>query len=243
MTAFPLTNAITTTRGSKLILDASNTKPTSLIVSGNAVSSWIDQGSSHYTATQGTGANQPSSGAISHNGLNMLGFNGSNSSMLLSSANAMNTPLTLFVVAKQNSLGSNGYIIARDAGGAPTGTIYLTIVSGTLQTQLRNADNTTRTIDYTTPCSIEVFIACIKVANGYPLYLNMNNGTPVEDSINATGQTTSAGSIGIGYRQSNNTGYLNGAIGEILGFSAYLNSSETNDIFRALSNKWGIAIS
>lgn len=223
-----------------LVLDAS----TRSVAFGGLASKVTDISGNGYDAFQNTGANQPSYGSITQNGRNMLGFNGSSSYMTIASNTFMAAPLTLFAVAKQTSLGSSGYIIVCYASGAPIGSTYLTLVSGTLQARVRNGDGIARIVNYSSPQDTSAFIACIRVVNGQPLYLNVNNGTPVQDSVTLSGQGSAVGYVAIGVRPASlQSDFLNGAVGKIIAYNKALSDTQVSSVFKSLSYELGIAIS
>ena len=230
--------------GSVAWLDAADTS--TITSASNLLSSWRDKSGRVHNAIQATGVNQPSTGVLSHNGLNVLGFDGTNSRLDITDPSVMNSPLTIFMVAQTNTISGSDYLIARDsASGAVLGTCYLTVESGLITWQYRNGDGVQHLVQRSGAIGTAPFIVCAQLANGSPARLIFNNGTPVVYGSNSSGLAPS-GDVGIGYRRyspANPSYYLNGWIGEISINAKYMTDDEVLAMFRQLSNKWGIAIS
>ena len=61
--------------------NAADNSSSSIVSSGGAVSSWLDQSGGGNHLTQGVGANQPATGVETLNGLNLIAFDGDNDYM------------------------------------------------------------------------------------------------------------------------------------------------------------------
>ena len=88
--------------GLQLWLDASDTD--TITSSGGAVSQWDDKSGNSNNATQGTGSAQPTTGASTQNGENIIDFDGGDTFVLPSALYSIpNGSNTIFAVTKRTS--------------------------------------------------------------------------------------------------------------------------------------------
>ena len=202
--------------GVRLLLDSSRADT----IDASSVIEWLDLSSNNNHATQGTGADQPTSGVDTINGLNVITFDGSTDGLSL--ANTISSPYTVFVVEK-----GQGYLIS----GATTRMIpesssglYMNSTGGV------SAVDTTWRTDLTT----QVSTFTVDAAGNLEV---RNNGVSV-----ATGDSmTSAAIIRIGLKWDSLTGIptWTGVIGEVIILDHIASSDEESYIEKYLANKWG----
>lgn len=229
MSVFPKTIYPLTLCGNKMVL-----LPTTSQMGNPSTSlaSWIDFSGRKNNATEGTGANQPSVG-IYQSGAVAATFDGTTDRLGVADNTAMNIPLTIIVACIPTSVAS-GYLIARDSGGAPTGTIYMDISSNNVNMQIRNADTTVQTCSTAISAgSLSVVIA--KIANGSPMTVSINGGAESSSAGNVNFSATT-GTIGIGYRVSSASNFYNGKLLGVQLINRIITSDEQANLIRYFQN-------
>lgn len=91
--------------GLELWLDASDTSTITSSGSPATVSQWDDKSGNARNVTQGTAANQPTTGSTTQNNLNVISFDGSNDNLRTSNGALQLAELTAFAVARSQSIG------------------------------------------------------------------------------------------------------------------------------------------
>jgi len=86
--------------GLELWLDASDASTITSSGSPATVSQWDDKSGNARNVTQGTAANQPTTGSTTQNGLNVISFDGSNDNLRTSNGALQLGTLTVFAVAR-----------------------------------------------------------------------------------------------------------------------------------------------
>ena len=211
-------------------LDASDTS--TITSSGGAVSQWTDKISSA-AFVQATGANKPTTGAATLNGLNVLSFvhtSGTVGQFLAATGiSSVAQPLTICYVAVlsgydrtqgYNAFGSNGQV--RPVYHATT-TDTWSMLGGTPQLQGGTSGNGT--------------LMTATVINGSSSYARLNKTQILSGTVGTTGMATNA-VVGA----ANVSGTLNpwnGDIAEILVYPSVLNSTQIDMAENYLRNKWG----
>lgn len=216
--------------GPTLWLDAADT--TSITESGGAVSQWDDKSGNGYDVTQGTAANQPTTGATTLNSLNVLDFNSdvltASSLTLLPSGSASRT---VFFVYKPNqsanawfySYGSRNQYEAFGYGRATNnhnfagfGYDWNSGVSAALQWQII-------TFHF----------------DGTNLNLFVNNTNVGSNNMSLLNTTTTSFSIGEFIGDTPNEKL---SVAEFLIYNSALSISDRTEVETYLSSKWGITI-
>lgn len=87
--------------GLNLWLDASDTS--TITSSSGAVSQWSDKSGNGINLTQGTAANQPTTGSTTLNGLNVISFDGSNDNLRTANGALQLATVCAFIVVRSNS--------------------------------------------------------------------------------------------------------------------------------------------
>jgi hypothetical protein len=214
-----------------LWLDADDA--TTITASGSPakVSQWNDKSGNGYNVAQATGAAQPSTGAATQNGRNVLSFDGNDH--LVSGTVALpagNTARTLVAVAKRVS---GQYVFGW--GGAASNLDWSIDVSA--------AGGSQRIVAFANDWATgQAANTTWEIAQGWHDGTNaryqINNGTvrgPHADSYNTT-----ATPAFVGVFSSLVTGWLTGEIAEILVFSRVLTADEFTALRDYLNAKWGV---
>jgi hypothetical protein len=104
----------------QLWLDAADVS--TIAESSGAVSQWDDKSGNGYNVVQATGANQPKTGLVAQNGLNVIDFDG-NDNLRRATATGLGRNvigLTVYTVVKYDSLSGNRAIIQAATGASST---------------------------------------------------------------------------------------------------------------------------
>jgi len=204
-----------------LWLDASDTS--TITESGGAVSQWDDKSGNGNDVTQGTAANQPTSGTRTLNGLNVLDFDGTTDFLTVSGFTA-SQPITLFAVVEKDTDTSRriftggilGWILVNQQPTSYAGN-YL---YGTIGTAV---DNTPHIMRHT--------------FNGVSSSIHVD-GTQ-------TGPTGNAGTTGITSPftlSTSSTQQWDGIIAEIIVIDGTLTADQITATESYLASKWGITL-
>ena len=235
--------------GCKLWLDAADTSTISL--SGSAVTQWDDKSGNAYNFTQGTGANRPSSGTRTQNGLNVIDFDGTNDLLTTTAAKSAFNFLhyltsTIFQVVKLDTTAAVQGIMGAQ-GGSPNQIGYVQFNIGTdeyigagagaspyvyqiIQTIGTTARYNTLKSD---PANATVGNRALVSLNGAAFTGgNTANNTAVSSNSTSTLSVGDAGTSG-GIP-------LDGFIGEILIYDTILSAGDITDVQTYLAGKWGI---
>lgn len=210
-------------------LDASDTS--TITSSGGAVSQWTDKISSA-AFVQATGANKPTTGAATLNGLNVLSFvhtSGTVGQFLAATGiSSVAQPLTIFYVGVlsgydstqgYNVFSSNSSIrFAYHIANNSNWSMY----AGTGLTGGAPGNGT--------------YLACAQF-NGASSFTRLNSTQIISGNAGSTGLSTNA-VIGAG-NASGNINPWNGDIAEILVYPSALNSTQIDMAENYLRNKWG----
>ncbi len=206
---------------------------------GDTINTWYDINSQSITANNATSAAGPTYSSNSYNGLPTLAFNGSSNYLLnsnITSTFSNNNSFSVFVVFKANDLTSTQTIVANRANASSSNDQWgLVITSNTLKCAMYNG--TSYFTGYGGAYNSTGFNVASIVYSNYnvSLYLNGVKYTSVFNSNTGSG----GANFTIG-RRSDSTAYLNGNIGEIIGFNRAVKASEQSSIEKYLSKKWGL---
>jgi hypothetical protein len=218
-----------------LWLDASDTS--TITESGGAVSQWNDKSGNGFNVVQATGANQPTTGTRSINGLNVLDFTGdflirTTATQLVDSSTGH---FTAFAVWQTDSIIITGGVISQDVGSGTRMPQMIRHENAVVQTVriaggvFVDAAGTSITIGTT-----NVAAAQHRTANIEAWINGLTNG-----STNTTGTNGAvATNVYVG-SASNGLQLLDGVIGEILVFNRNFVQSEMLAVGSYLSYKWG----
>lgn len=214
-----------------LWLDASD--ESTITESGGSVSQWDDKSGNDYHVTQGTGANQPTTGTRTVNGLNALDFDGTSSYFDADSG--------IYSIPS----GNNTYFVVLDLDNPATGQRLLngTVGAGTRWGAVIDpSGNRLRCVNNTSFTSTDVSVT---FSTGVQLASFRREGSTVDGfhndatSTDSTGVSVTLDDASIGRFNPAGSDYLTGAICEILVFSRALTVSELNQIRSYLADKWG----
>jgi hypothetical protein len=216
-----------------LWLDASDADTITEV--GGAVSQWDDKSGNANHVTQGTGSAQPTTGATSLNGKNVIDFDGTDTlilpAALYSIANGNNT---VFVVSKRNTeTGSSQKIFSLSQSGSQRLLLdYSSVATFAFYQSRAGAGNGVAQAGINT--NFEVFTA---YREGTTQSITRNTSA---ESTNSNGQDENgidAGHIG---SVAGTSGFLVGSISEIIVCSSALSATERAQVRDYLINKWGI---
>ncbi len=219
--------------GCQLWLDASDTA--TITETAGAVSSWADKSTNAYAATQGTGAQQPTTGTRSQNGLNVLDFDGGDRLDLPSGIYSIsNGPNTAFVVWATDATSSNQRLLGGYTG--VDGTRYgfmLNDPAGNIS--VRNNSGGT-SVSQAVTFNTNAHIAALRRSGGS--LDNIYDGTLVNSGSGAANYTVISMHIGA---SSTLAFPLNGMIAEIVLYNSSLSDADANTVGNYLATKWGIS--
>lgn len=228
----------------------------SLAVSdGDPVGQWQDKSGKSRHATQTDGTKKPGLKVGIKNGKNIVRFDGSNDSLVISGSNSSlaflhKTDSTIFVVFSGSKLATTGLIDSTAGSSAYTGHSIYWANDGSFTQFITNSSGSGATAPISNTSSASYFSgqysvlsAVAKPANGTAsnrgsfvlnssssVQNNTNTGTP--SSGNATNSYT-IGSLQAGY-------YLNGDIAEMIIYSSALSDQDLSIVNGYLNKKWSI---
>lgn len=226
-------NALTIISGLKLWLDAS--LPSSIAEVAGSVSQWNDISGNGYHATQGTGSRQPSTGAATLGGLNVISFDGTSDYLELANGVLDSTANTFVSVFRTPSsfTGANGVII----GALFTNRFFVGFdTAGNLFTRFGNSGNFSSGIALSTNTAYIVMATALSAGTAQ---VNLSTGA----SSSTSGQTigTTYTNLAIGAYSATPDSFYKGDIGSSMCFQANLSTADKNSIGSFLSSKWGVS--
>jgi len=207
-----------------LWLDAADTSTITEV--GGAVSQWDDKSGNGYDVTQGTAANQPTSGTRTLNSLNVLDFDG-NDLLIKTTSPTLTQPNTVFFVAELDTTGANRTLLD-GAGGAGRNIVRATSLNNWA---IYAATFVTGGTSDTDP---HIFRA---VFDGASSSLHVDAVSTLTGDPGA--QSLVGFAIGATYSATNG---WDGAIAEVIIVDGTLTAGEIADTESYLANKWGITI-
>lgn len=206
--------------------------------SGGAVSAYADMSGLRNNATQGTAANQPTTGTRTIGGKNALDFDGVNDFFNLPNAvfnNLTSGSFTLVVVGQSDPTVAGQYFFGTSSGQrvyiqtqTSTNQFFARFGPGTELTLTANQNPTIPSITIATSegssdlCTFEV--------NG----ISAGSGTKAYSGGPA--------SVNLGSFNAGGSGFLDGLISEVIIWERVLSASELTTVRTELSNFYGIAL-
>lgn len=210
-------------------LDASITS--SITESGGAVSQWNDVSGNLNHVSQATAANQPTTGAYTINGRNVIRFDGSNDWLANTTLPASQSqPWSVFIVAKASSSVTTGKALMNPYSG-DNGAGFLETASGTRYVSAYFGSVGRGPSITDTNANVFYFMA---------------SGASTIVGANTTFSTVSAGTgtrgagLLLGTNTVRNAEFFNGDMAEILFFNYALTTGQRDDVRSYLASKWGI---
>lgn len=237
-------------------LDAADA--TTITESSGSVSQWNDKSGNGYNVTQGTGANQPTTGTRTQNGLNVIDFDGTTDGMSSAASIAQfrtSQAVTIMSVIKcdRTNAASEGIVGARSGNfDFNTGfvqerrTTFLAWTVGRGVTTSANADYNARRFSNSSTSTLIYTTNISAAANSVAAYVNDTvQSLSTFDGTMVSSNFLSAGSgnhrIDIGARFLPGLGQpLDGFIAEVVVFDKLLSSDYFTKMLTYLNTKWSV---
>ena len=225
--------------GSVLWLDASDLA--SITSAGGFVSQWNDKsavGTNHFT--QGTGGQQPQTGAVTLNGLNLLTFDGSNDHLLGSPVLAGNDDDYTYLAVWRPHTTSGARSVYEQAQGGNGRRSALLAVNNAYGFNGQNNDRHNLVPFAANQWRLTDMEVNNSNANNIKIYDNGNlyvgaTGNPGALDIGTAGAT-------VGKKQTTFGEFLDGDLAEIIVYDRTLTGAEHSDINTYLNNKYNLGI-
>lgn len=224
--------------GCVLWMDAADTSK--ITTSSNAVSLWKDKSSSQNNASQGVAANQPLSGTRTHNGLNVIDFDGVNDFLQFSRNTALSAPFTVFVFGQYDTSTIINAIFGRQTA-AINGQFVIRKETSAVFNSFLFGSGGGSSINF--PGNLSPNIHCVYFQNGGAINYSINNGAFLAGATTTGYDNAVATPLVVGAANNSGSDPFDGFVGEIIVYNRVLVSSEIIKINRYLANKWGAAIS
>jgi hypothetical protein len=211
--------------GATAWFDASD--PYTIIETSGAVSQWNDKSGNGNHLTQGTGADQPTTGTRTINGLNVLDFDGTSDYMQKIFGAATSSSTVHFIVLQSDSTASGPYVF--DGTDTNRQTVFQT-TSTRYQMYSGNSLNSTAGA-LTTDVSLltATFGSSGGLRKNGASVIAGDTGTQVLNGVTLARRYTA-------------TGYMDGAIAEFIVVDGTLTADEISRVENYLANKWGITL-
>lgn len=215
-----------------LWLDAADTSSVTSVL--GSVSFWRDKSGCGNNAIQASGANQPSIGVNTINGLPTITFNGSSKSMAGNLVGFAGKPYTIFVVGQRRSSADFNYLFSTSTTAVNLGWRTNSVIYH--QIFLSGVINTVSAINVPSYTSPEpVILAGTQSSNTRNTYLNSLSSNVTNTLANDNGGATQ---FSLGFFNV----YANIDLSEVLVLDRVLSAPQMNLITYYLSNKWGISV-
>jgi hypothetical protein len=220
--------------GAELWLDASDASTVTASGSPLLVSQWNDKSGNGLNFTQGTEANQPTTGATTQNSLNVLSFSGNQALIGPTSPNLSEQPIEIFVAGNVSTTGT--WFSQTNESTVENRQFQLfkdniesvaSRVRGNLTTVLRS------------PNVNRFRVSGISWKSSDSTLLDGNTGNVL--SVGAAAAETDV-PWRIGARGPGIAFPLNGTIGEVILFRKQLTAQERSDIIQYIAKKWNITL-
>jgi len=215
-------------------LDASDTA--TITESGGAISEWADKSGNSNDATQGTGANQPTTGG-SLNGLNAITF-GTNKYFSYPLGWVISTPYDVFIVEKVGTGTAFNILLDKNGGGDGGNDVLGMRYLGGFDT-FRCGQNF-NDLDYAKGSDFNTDARIWLNDRGNPTWTLYENGVSRATKSDANLITAPLANPTIGYSNDSGGLYYDGIMCEIIAYTRSLSTSEKNQVGNYLGTKWGI---
>ena len=207
-------------------VDASD--ESTIVESSGSVSEWQDKSGKGRDLTQSIGAQQPTTGTRTLNGLNVLDFD--SDTMQATYGTSISQPLTIFGIAQNDDPTAISYLWAGDSLARNSGLFFLGNVG-------RHRINS--------GADLQWFVAPDGNVN---LYRATYNGTATSFAINGdvkiTGDAGTDSPTGLTVGTDPEKNYpFNGVVGELIVVGGALTAGQISDTETYLADKWGITLS
>jgi hypothetical protein len=238
--------------GYKLWLDA--TDASSITAVGGAVSQWNDKSGNASNFTQGTGANQPTTGSRTINSKNVIDFDGTNDFLSCPSSTGLfkylhtSTGGTTFVVAiVDDTAASKGLFGSSQFASAEIGAcLQITSAEKTELAIVKGGSSVAVAFDVNILTAGSAFYLSNKWDGGNATASNRlkeslngtafagNNAVTNTPSTSNSTYDMAVGAVGSG------TSPWNGGIGEVIFYEGILSAGDITSVQSYLASKWGI---
>lgn len=223
--------------GPVLWLDASDT--TTITASSGSVSQWNDKSGNGFNVAQSTSANQPVTGTDTLNSLNVLKFDGTNDTLIRTTAtrlvNASNGTFSAFAVFKTNSTSSIAGIVTQDSSTQSRMPQMIRRNAADLETVRVIPSVFVDSAGQTLTTSGTFIGASVMRTSNLQAYVNgSSNGATTMTGTNSTNTST----VIVGNSYTVDPYYWNGLIAEIVVFARAFTNAEMNLIGGYLASKW-----
>lgn len=213
-----------------------------LTLSATAITQALDRsGNGNHTAVQGTATARPTYATGSLNGLPVATFDGGDTLVLPSALYAIpGAANTVFAVAKRNTESGATAVIIQYSDTPDVSRNSLSFNSTAGEVLFRNDAGAGSAITNAgnTNTNYQILMGSFNGTTG--LAVSVNNNTATTSTTGAVDSTIDRAYIG---SRTGSSLFLTGAIGEIIVYNRLLSASESAQVYRYLSNKWGITIS
>ena len=217
----------TSITGCSLWLDAADL--TSLTVSGGAVSQWNDKSGNANNATQSTSGNQPTSGSITQNGLNVLNL----TSKTMTYPTISLTTMTVFCVYRQLDFTSYRQPLSVGAFAffyANGGTVGIGRLGVTDEVLANYSTYGLTSSVYT------IYGGTVSISGSTTTNMYFNGTNVASNTVNSSGGVVR---YEIGRSELTNSGY----IAEVLLYNSVLSQTNRQTVESYLAQKWGLTSS
>jgi hypothetical protein len=231
-----------------LWLDAADTA--TITASSGSVSQWNDKSGNGYNVSQSNGANQPTTGTRTLNGLNTLDFDGTTDILQRASTSIVNQTdglWTAFAVVVADTLSGTRHVLNADPGSPDPRPAQFLRFNGTTAESIRveNYSGTLAAATASKSSAASTGAACLMRATLDASNIRIATNGVAGSAVSSTGGTRpSAVNLDIGARFAANLVQtaFDGMICEIVTFDRALTSSEISLVETYLANKWGITL-
>lgn len=216
-----------------LWLDASDTS--TITESGGAVSQWDDKSGNDYHATQSTGANQPTTGTRTQNGLNALDFDGAGDNLEIDYSGLFSTPdstNSIFIVWKTDDTAADQRVFTGFVSGSSRWGMFYRLGGGAdLAAQNNTSFSPTR---HTITPDTNIHVDFLRREGS-----SLTSGRDGSITTAANGADLSTvNDIRLG-ATTGATASVNGLICEVIVLSSNPDDATVNNLFNYFNNKWG----
>lgn len=204
-----------------------------------AVSQWNDKSGNGNHATQATGTRQPTTGARTLNGRNVLDWDGSDIMNFDPSGLDGGAGATVFIVAQSDTIASNVRRLFQLDGDSYIAGIYRAtdkVLYGVHKQD--TADSLRFTIGSTAVNETPFIYVASNAQNGIPKSYYTGNAEVTRLSLSNNANTFTTGNIGA---EADGGLSFDGMIAELLVYNGELSNANKNLVGRYLGEKWGIA--